>query len=153
MAERSLGRTLWTLVLALLNATLILLALCLWLGWSLFSTVEHITDDVAEITGTIRPLRAEIRDLTSQIGETRSNLAALREGGEDLQLCAALETQLASAEARVAELTDTLKGIEDDLYPAIEQAAGTAFGNLGSAFATTLLEAVGLGPDSALVPE
>ena len=149
MAERSLGRTLWNLVLALLNATLILLALCLWLGWSLFSSVEHITDDMTDVVATIRPLRSEIRDLTTEIGETRSNLAALREGGADLQACSALEAQLAGAEARVAELTETLGGIEDDLYPAIEQAAGTAFGNLGSGFAATLLEAVGLGPDNA----
>ena len=32
MADRSLGRTLWNLFLALLNATLILVALCLWLA-------------------------------------------------------------------------------------------------------------------------
>ncbi|WP_417743584.1 hypothetical protein [Salipiger sp.] len=149
MAERSLGRTLWTLALALLNATLILLALCLWLGWHLFSSVAQVTGDVAEVAGSIRPLRAEIRDLTGQIGETRSTLAALREGGADLQVCSALEAQLALAEARVADLTETLRGLEGELYPAIEQAAGTAFGALGTSFAATLLDAVRRDPEPA----
>ncbi|MBY6004291.1 hypothetical protein KUV62_10250 [Salipiger bermudensis] len=153
MTERSLGRTLWTLFLAVLNATLILLALCLWLGWSLFSTVESITGDVAEITGTIRPLRSEIQGLTTQIGETRSALAALREDGADLQLCSALEAQLARMETRVAELTETLQGLEAELAPAIAEATVSAFGSLGSAFATTLLGAIGLAPDPDRAPQ
>lgn len=153
MTERSLGRTLWTLFLAVLNATLILLALCLWLGWSLFSTVERITDDVAEITTTVLPVRAEIRDLTTQIGETRGALAALRAGGAEPELCLALEERLVAAEARLAALTETLKTVAEDLYPSIEAAAGTAFGNFGSAFATTLLSAIGLAPDASAEPQ
>ncbi|MFT5438253.1 MAG: hypothetical protein ACI9MJ_000111 [Alphaproteobacteria bacterium] len=60
--NRRLGRTLRNLGLALLNATLILVALCLWLGWELASTMTSITSDFAANLVSIDQVRGEIRD-------------------------------------------------------------------------------------------
>ncbi|MCA0922589.1 hypothetical protein [Pseudooceanicola nanhaiensis] len=144
MVTRSIGRTLGNLVLALLNATLILLALCLWLAWSVTSSVEEVTGNLAEVTGSIIPVRSEIRDLTDQIRETREGIASLREGGgPDLHVCTELEAQVAKAEARLAELNVTLHGIEAGIGPAVETAVGTAFGEFGRGFASGLMGAIG----------
>jgi septal ring factor EnvC (AmiA/AmiB activator) len=150
MERRSLGRTVWNLALALLNATLILLALCLWLGWSALSKVEHITDDLAGITETILPVRSEIRALTGQIAETRASIADLREGGgPDLHICTELEAQVARAEQRIGELNETLKRIEADLYPAISDGVEAAFGNLGRSVAVALTGLLGIEPPAS----
>ena len=52
--DRRLGRTLKNLGLALLNATLILMTLCLWLSLGLASTVKSITSDVTANLVSIR---------------------------------------------------------------------------------------------------
>lgn len=145
MVTRRLGRTLGNLALALLNATLILFALCLWLAWSLTSKVEHVTANMAEVTGAILPVRSELRDLTTQIGGAREGLAGLRDGdGPGLQVCTELEGGLAQVEARLAELNTTLQQIEAGVGPAVEEAVGTAFGDFGRGFAAGLMGAIGL---------
>ena len=60
MAERSFGRTIRSLLVAMLNATLILVALCLWLAWGAFSTLERVTGTVQEVTSSLHPLRDEL---------------------------------------------------------------------------------------------
>src|SRR6056297_1860497 len=103
MADRSLGRSVGNLLLALLNATLILAALCLWLSWGVLSAAERFSDQIGEAAKTILPLRTEIATLSKEIAAARTDLATIRTAGE--KDTSALEARIAGAEAKVAELT------------------------------------------------
>lgn len=73
-------RVLRNLLLAMINATLILVALCLWLVWQLTSEVNSITDDVT----TLRPLQPLRDDVTALTGEIRGLRAEIAAAGDEL---------------------------------------------------------------------
>lgn len=77
MSDRSLGRTLWNLFLALLNATLILLAVCLWLAWGVTSNLRGLAAEFAQNLIDIAPLRDEVRDLREDVAGLRTDLATI----------------------------------------------------------------------------
>jgi hypothetical protein len=60
---RTLGRTLWSLLLAVLNATLILLALCLWLAWHVLSEARAISGGLADGLAHMTPVTSELAGL------------------------------------------------------------------------------------------
>ena len=60
MADRTLGRTLWNLFLALLNATLILVVVSLALAWGVSNNLRSITADFAQNLIDVAPLRDEV---------------------------------------------------------------------------------------------
>ena len=129
----------------MLNATLILVALCLWLAWGAFSTLERVTGTVQEVTSSLHPLRDELIVLKTDITETRASIAALREGGvADLQLCTNLEGKLTGLEERADNISETLRSIEAGLAPAIENAVETTFDRIGQSVAGTILGWLGL---------
>lgn len=94
-----LGHVIKNLALAMLNATLILLALCLWLAWKLSAEIDDITDDFASNLIKVQPLRDDIATLTGQVGLLRQDLEQLR--GESAGAAEA-------AIARLSERTDQL---------------------------------------------
>ncbi|WP_171122199.1 MULTISPECIES: hypothetical protein [unclassified Ruegeria] len=114
-----MARTLKDLLLALLNATLILVALCLFLGWKLASTVEGITTTFAENIQIVAPLKQELQgvrgelaalrsDLSSiQIGESLANSAAAQKISTALAKLDNLEKELQAKQARISELTES----------------------------------------------
>lgn len=113
MSKRRLWSTLRNLALALLNATLILAALVLWLAWRTADTVHEVTEDIDIALVELEPLGDGLRNLTSEVAGLRADLAALKdapaEGGEALgdDLAAridALETRLDAATGRVDAL-------------------------------------------------
>lgn len=85
MQNRRLGRALRNLGLAHLNAALILVALCHWLGWQLASTVKSITSDFAANLVSIDPMRDEIRDLTGELAALRADIATARHATGELR--------------------------------------------------------------------
>ncbi|KIC19737.1 hypothetical protein [Leisingera sp. ANG-DT] len=91
-------KTLFDLAKALVNATLILLALCLFLGWKLMAAAEGVTANAAAIADQAAPLRTAITGL-------QSDVAALRSSMQDGSVSSARLTQL---EARVAKVQDSL---------------------------------------------
>ncbi|CUJ88953.1 hypothetical protein RUE5091_00795 [Ruegeria denitrificans] len=114
-----MAKTLKDLLLAMLNATLILVALCLFLGWKLASTVEDITMVFSEKAQVIAPLRDEIRGVQGELVALRSDLADVQAGGsvtdisEKLRISTALvkldnlEEGMQITQARIAEITQT----------------------------------------------
>lgn len=114
-----MARTLKNLLLALLNATLILVALCLFLGWKLASTVEDVTTVFAEKVQIVAPLRTEIQGVRGELTALRSDLAALQVSditensaaaqriSDTLTKLDALEQQMQTSQQRVAELMET----------------------------------------------
>lgn len=148
MAERSLGRSLGNLALALLNATLILAALCLWLAWGALSAAEQVSGQIEEAAQTVLPLRTEIVSLTEEIAATRAELAELRSGGAADR--AGLEQRIAGVEAELARLTDAVTELGADPEVLIDRAVTSAFDGLGETVADVLngLRGEAAGPDS-----
>ncbi|ROU03331.1 hypothetical protein [Histidinibacterium lentulum] len=152
MADRSLGRTAKNLFLALLNATLILLALCLWLAWNVLSTAERVSEQMAVAAGTVTPLREGIEALTAEIAGARADVADLRVGLEASETGSAdqVAERLAGIEAEMARLRGALQDLSIDPDPLIDRAMTAAFAELRGLTAD-LVEVVR--PDSEPAPD
>jgi hypothetical protein len=136
MAQRTLARSVGALLLAVLNATLILAALCLWLAWGALSAAERVSDRIGEAAETVLPLRAEIRRLTDEIAAARTELAERR--AEDAAGTAALQVRLAAVETELAELTAAVTELSADPEALIDRAVASAFEGLGETVADIL---------------
>ncbi len=125
-----MGKTLKDLVLALLNATLILVALCLFLGWQLTRTVDGLVDTATDNLQVLTPLRDEIGQMTGEVQGLRADLASLRAGVDDPELLNRLQSQITAIDTRVQAMTTQLQGLagkpQEMLNAAIEQAGATA---------------------------
>jgi len=114
-----MAKTLKDLLLALLNATLILVALCLFLGWKLASTVEDVTSGLTEKLQVVTPLRDEAQGIREQLSGLRRDLARIQEDGQgsdsaaSLQISATLdkldtiETKLQAVQTRFTRLAES----------------------------------------------
>lgn len=114
-----MASTLKDLLLALLNATLILVALCLFLGWKLASTVDGITTSFAEKAQVVSPLKEEIRGVRGELTALRSDLSSIQTNGSLTDSATAgrvftalakldqLEQKMQDTQARISEITET----------------------------------------------
>lgn len=101
-----MAKTLKDLVLALLNATLVLIALCLFMGWKLASSVDNITTSFSENLKIVTPLREEAQGIRGELAALRSDLAAIPVDGGTLD---------SATTARITEALDKLNAVEDKL--------------------------------------
>lgn len=106
MSDRSLGRTLWNLVLALLNATLILVALCLGLAWAVSNNIKSVTAEFAQNLIDVAPLRDEVGDLRIEVAGLRDDIAVLTTQGDALT---------DAALTRLSERAETIDARLDDI--------------------------------------
>ncbi|SDD77581.1 hypothetical protein [Ruegeria marina] len=117
-------KTLKDLVLALINATLILVALCLFLAWQLMSTVDDITDRLTESIRIFAPVRDEVAGLRAEISGLRADIAAIGAQGVPMTR---VEARLDAMGARLDDMharMDELATLPDRLIDtAIETAA------------------------------
>ena len=144
-----MAKTLKDLLLALLNATLILTALCLFLGWKLASTVDDITVKVAEKVQIVAPLKEDVQGIRGELTALRSDLSSLQLSGtaadsataqklsEALEKLNDLENNLQASQARIAELTE-----------APDQLINTAIENSADIFADRIIAIRGCEPAS-----
>lgn len=113
-----LSRAAGQLVLALLNATLILVVVGLLLAWNLARTVERVTETaVAAATEQITPLADEISGVQDQLSELRGELAELRLA-DDARAAGASAAVL----LRLAVLDEAVSQMRAELAPAINKA-------------------------------
>ena len=129
--DRSLGRTLGQLALALLNATLILVALCLFLAWRVVTAADGVAASVAQSMVELSPIREEMQGVTAGVANLRADLAALRDApGATLapELTARVErldARVGRMDARLAELGDSAdEMVETAIAQAGEEARG-----------------------------
>ncbi|MDA7966810.1 hypothetical protein [Ruegeria sp.] len=119
-----MARTLKDLLLALLNATLILLALCLFLGWKLAQSVENIQTGFADTLQEVAPVRDQLQGMRGTLEGIRSDLSAIRQAdrldgatqarlAETMQRLTALEDKMASAQSRLAGLVENPEDLID----------------------------------------
>lgn len=73
-----LGRTIVNLLLAMLNATLIIVAVCLYLEFRVLKEIDGITATFSENLIKIEPLRASVDKLSNEASGLRVELAELR---------------------------------------------------------------------------
>lgn len=135
MARRSLPATFWGLFLAVLNATLILAALCLWFAWGALSAADRVSVQINAAAQTVLPLRDDIAALTAEIAAARADLAALPADGA---ATAALQTRLAGIEARLDDLTTSVAALSADPDALIDRAVSAAFAGLGDQVAQVI---------------
>ncbi|UWQ51376.1 hypothetical protein K3720_08145 [Leisingera caerulea] len=98
-------RTVTELAKALLNATLILLALCLFLGWKLMAAASAVTANAAEITSRVEPLHTAVTGLQGEIASLR---AAVQNGTDTVP-----PARLAPVEERLDQLQASLSEMRD----------------------------------------
>jgi hypothetical protein len=120
---RTLGRTLWSLLLAVLNATLILLALCLWLAWHVVSEARAISGGLTEGLAQMTPVTSELSGLRAEVTGLRADLAAAQ--GQD-EGVAAFGDRLAALDARLAAAVAKLDAAMTDPGPLIDRAVDRA---------------------------
>lgn len=136
MANRSLGRSIGSLLLALVNATFILVALCLWLAWGALSAAERVSEQIVEAARTVLPLRTEIATLSKEIAAARTDLGTF--GTTREKDTSALEARIAGAEAQLAELTTAVTALGANPEELIESAVASVFKELGDTVADML---------------
>lgn len=104
------------LALALLNATLILIALCLFLAWKTASTMDGLTETFAQNLQIVAPLRGDVQSMKEELSGLRQDLATLAsQGGETSQVVlqrvqervAAMDTRVTEVQSRIQSLADT----------------------------------------------
>ncbi len=129
MARRTVGQTVKNLALALMNATLLLAALCLWLAWGALSSAERVAAEIGDMAGAVLPLRAEIGAMTQELAAARAELAARdAEGARDTARIAA---SLEGIEARLDGLAASVATLTTNREALIERAVAGVFDRFG----------------------
>lgn len=135
MDKNTVTGRLGNLLLALLNATLILAIICLWMAWNALSAADRVTENLSEAASKIEPARAELRELTQEIAATREEIAAARTQGAPV---AALEAKITGIDAKLAQLNQTVSGLAADPQALIDHAVRAAFSEIGGMVALTV---------------
>lgn len=106
-------KTIYDLIKAMINATLILLALCLFLGWKLMASVDSVTDKVTEAIAHVTPVQDRIQNLRAEVAGLRSDLVNHPELAVSNQLNT-LDDRLASLQNEMSKLRQLPKDIVHD---------------------------------------
>lgn len=115
-------QTFFDLLKAMINATLLLLALCLFLGWSVISTVQDVTDKVTEAVIQVAPVQDRIQNLRIEVQGLRSDI----KNRPDL----AVSDQLRSLDERLAALQREMSGLRNLPADIVETAARSGVAEL-----------------------
>jgi len=114
--DRSLGKTIWNLGLALFNATLILIALCLWFGWQIMKEANALTTSVANSIVSAEPLRDDMTELTDELARLRQDVQSMR-----FQTEAAQSATLAAIGARVDQANERMTTLSDRINTIVRE--------------------------------
>jgi len=120
------------LSVALLNATLILLALCLFLAWKVASTANDLTANFARNLVTIEPLRADLQAATSELVALRQDVAQISVQSGDLRSATLqrIEARLAQMNGRVDNAQASMKKLSEAPALLMDHAIETAADSL-----------------------
>lgn len=86
-------KTIKDLLVAMINATLILVALCLFLLWQVSQSTERIASSFAGNLQVLEPVATNLDGLRREVGALRGDLAALTDGSTEFNTQAALALQ------------------------------------------------------------
>ncbi|UWQ93068.1 hypothetical protein K3727_09940 [Rhodobacteraceae bacterium M382] len=105
-----MAKTLKNLALALLNATLILVALCLFLAWKTAVVLDGATATFAQNLIKVEPLRDEVRGARNDLAELRQDLVAIKDKSNALSTPA-----LQRLQHRVQLLDSRIEGVQSQV--------------------------------------
>lgn len=107
--------TIKNLLLALVNATLILLALCLFLLWQLSQSAEYAADRFVEGVAALAPIQTDFGEMRETITELQSSLRILASQPEALSEAAReeLRAQIDRIDARLGGIETQLVQLDD----------------------------------------
>lgn len=105
------------LLKAMINATMILLALCLFLGWQLMSSVQTVTGKVTQAVVQIAPVQDRLQELRLEITGLRRDIVSRSE--------LPVASQLDSLDQRLAVLQSDLSEIHQLPAEIVHTAART----------------------------
>lgn len=103
-------KTLKDLLLAMINATLILVALCLFLLWQLSGTAERVIADFAQNLQIVKPVEARVVALHEEVSGLRADLAALslEDTAQNLPASQALQARADALQSQLEQINSTL---------------------------------------------
>ncbi|MGR3712234.1 MAG: hypothetical protein ACU0A6_03815 [Shimia sp.] len=142
-------KTIKDLLLAMLNATLILVALCLFLLWQVASSGERIAQSFANGLKDLSPIETKVDGLKSEVAGLRADLSTLSDSGSE-----ASEQLRVKLQMRAANLNNTMIAIETELSSLpdaperMAQAAIDHTADRASAGLTALLQCTAPSPES-----
>ncbi len=128
------------LALALLNATLLLVAICLFLAWRLTATVDGMVGTFASNLQVVAPLRQDVQAMTAELAALRADLAALKSQTGEINSAAlqTLQARVDKMEARVAQAGDRIDALKRAPRELVDQAIETSMQSAASAFSTAI---------------
>lgn len=131
-------KTLKDLLIAMINATLILVAICLFFLWRLSGTAERVVASFAQNLQIVQPLETKVDGLRSQVANLRGDLAEISldssavtaQAAERLQTRAnALQLELEGINNSLARLADTPETL---MQTALDDVATRISGRIGA---------------------
>lgn len=96
-------KTLKDLVVAMINATLILVAVCLFFLWQLSNTAERVSASFAQNLEVLEPLKTEVQAMKGEVAGLRGDLAEMQ---------AVPGQAMDKVEARIESLNARLDGVQ-----------------------------------------
>lgn len=98
------------LFVAMLNATLILVAVCLILLVMLFTKVNSLTTQFAQNLQIVAPLQESIEETRAEVAGLRSDITALKNSSQDVSslAMAQLQTRLESVDDRISKMDTSM---------------------------------------------
>ncbi len=137
-------RALRNIALAMLNATLILVALCLFLALRLSDRVDTIMSNATQNLISVAPLREDMQDMTGELAALRGDIATLLGSTGEMTSSAGqlvterigrFDARLNSVDAKVSALRERIASTEIDPGTLLDRAIATASAELAASFA------------------
>lgn len=121
-------KTLKDLALALLNATLILVALCLFLAWKVVDKADQIATDFARNLVAVQPLRADIQGFTTELAALRGDLAQISTQSAEVKSASLqrIETRMQQMDSHMNKARQSIKDLSQAPARLVDQAIDTA---------------------------
>lgn len=137
-------KTVKDLAMAMINATLILIVLCLFLAWKVVDQADQIASDFASNLVSIQPLRDDLQGATDELAALRHDVAQIAGQTGDLQSTSLkrIETRLTQMDTRMAGARQSVADLAQAPTRLVDHAIDTAADKL----ATTLTRVRGCVP-------
>ncbi|GJL81024.1 MAG: hypothetical protein DHS20C01_06580 [marine bacterium B5-7] len=111
--KKSFGKVIRDLILALLNATIVLVIIAVVLGLILMSKVESVTAGINERLAAIAPLKTRIENTTNEMRELKDEIALLRDNGDviDAAVLGVIDNRMQIVVTNVADIKEQMAGL------------------------------------------
>jgi len=131
-------KTLKDLLVAMINATLILVAICLFFLWRLSDSAEQVVASFAQNLQIVAPLEGKVDGLRDEVANLRGDLAAISLDSSTLtvQTTARLQSRANALQIELAGINNSLERLADTpetlMQTALDDVATRVSGRVGA---------------------